>query len=157
MSSRTLFLFLYAFICLASLSCSSQSQESYREEGRALSKTLTEELQLIHTRDELIKKSPRLEELFNKIVDLIISAQNYHNSNAQSRPIPLSKKDRITSDKLRAEIARLYTIPGARKIFENIQRPALNKLDFHERQWSKKKNQDIPLVFQDLDLRTSKF
>lgn len=122
------------------LSCSSPSPESFREEGNAITKTLIKELQQIHSRDELVQRTETLEELYHRLVEAMIAARKFQESNPDARPFPLSASDRQLSDKLRNELARLYSIPGARKIIEASQRPSLNKLDVFEKQLKKKKN-----------------
>jgi len=124
------------FLC----SCSSPSSEGFREEGRSVNKSIIKKLQLINSREELISNSTELENLFIRLVDVMIEARKYQENTSLNEEIPLQKKDHLLSDKFRGELNRIYRIPGAKKIIEKAQQPALNRLDIFEQQYDKRKS-----------------
>jgi len=128
------------FLCFLFLvSCSSQSFEDYRDEGRGVTRNLIKELQKIRTKDQLRASSTKLKKLFNQTADIMIAAQEH----AQKYPLQeipeLTKIDHDLSDSLRSELNRIYTIEGGRNLIEKCQEEALNKLDAYE----KKKRQRV--------------
>ncbi len=126
-------LLLLSVLIFAVLSCSPNSLSDFKKEGEASMLAITKELNAIHTREQLIGISPRLKELFNDIVDTIIEAREYQNSNPTHPSSELSDKNSSLNDHLRAELNRIYqSIEGGREVIETCQKIALNKLDAFE-------------------------
>lgn len=126
----TLFLF-----CVACVSCGSHSIEDFREEGRATTLSLTQELRQVHSRTELVACSNRLKQLFNDLVDTMIAAHEHH----EREKTELSQEDHEVSDQLRAELNRIYRIEGAKEVIEKCQEAALHRLDAYEKRLAKRK------------------
>lgn len=118
---------LIILICLIS-ACSSSSLEDYREEGEGITRSIIKEIQVIQSREELIAKTPRLRKLFHKLVEVIMAAQEFRDKHPGD-VFTLSNEDRHLNDVLRAELIRLFSIEGARDIFEKIQQDSLYRLD----------------------------
>lgn len=116
-----LFLFLLTFV-----SCSSHSLTSFRHEGEAISRQLIAELKQIRKRDDLTEHAPRLQVLFERLVDVIIKAQEYKNKHPKES---IEEKESPVSDQLRIELNRVLHMEGGREIIEKAQEAALNRLD----------------------------
>ncbi len=128
---------LLHLVCLSLLlctSCGTHSLEDFREEGESVSRALAQELNHIHTREELTAAGPKLTQLFNDLVETIIAAHEYSEKHPSAETPPLSPENHSSSDQLRAELSRLYQIDGAREVIEKCQEKALNRLDAYERQ-----------------------
>jgi hypothetical protein len=109
--------------------------EEFREEGEAIARSIAKELQQIHSRNELIASSGRLQSLFNSLVKVAIAARNFQELHPRSS---LPKGDLTTSDQMRAELNRIYQIDGCREILEKCQEEALHSLDAFEKSHSHK-------------------
>ena len=125
-------------IILILTSCGPSSLEDFKEEGLSISKSMTEELHQIHSRDDLVASSPRLKKLFGDLVDLIIAAYEFKDSHPEYH---LEGVEKLISNSqpLREEVSRIYRIEGARELLEKIQEESLNRLDAYERRRTKRK------------------
>lgn len=121
-------LVLFTFTTLF-LSCSSRNLEDFRDEGEGITRALTAELKKIRSRDDLLVHAPKLKELFESLVDVIIKAEEYKNTHLEAE-LPLApKKEQSASDQLRIELNRVLHIDGGREVIEKVQEEALNRLD----------------------------
>lgn len=111
-------------------SCSTQSLAHFRFEGEAVSRQLINELKQIRTRDDLIEHSSRLQELFNRLVDVIIKAQEFKDKHPEEQIEPISEAS--LSDQLRIELNRVLHMEGGKEVIEKAQEEALNRLDAFE-------------------------
>lgn len=126
--------FFLGFLTLALLtSCGRQSLEDFREEGEGITRSLTQELRSIHSRDELILHFPRLKKHFDELVNVMISAREFQEKYPKSIEVPLEKGNHDISDRLRVELNRIYQIEGGRELVEKAQEQALNRLDAFEK------------------------
>lgn len=121
--------FLILFISLIVFaSCGSPSLEESREEAQGVTRSLVKELQAIHSRAEVIERLPKLKKLFNRLVDVLITAHELKNKQKVDAPL-LANEDLLLSDSLRGELSRVYGIEGARNLIEKAQQDALYRLD----------------------------
>jgi len=124
MKKNTL-LILFLFLLV---SCSHQSLEDYRDEGRGVSRNLIKELQRVRTRDQLKASTGKLQKLFNKMADTMVAAQEQRQKNPNQEIPELTKVDHDLSDSLRFELNRIYTIEGGRALIEKCQEQALERM-----------------------------
>jgi hypothetical protein len=128
---------IYAFLfCQVIISCGPSSLDDFREEGEGISRKLTKELALIHTRHELLASQIHLTALFNELVDVIIAAQEFRYTHPDSEP--LAYHDIVLSEQLRNELNRIYGLEEGRKIIERCQEDALDRLNTYERKIGKR-------------------
>lgn len=127
--------FFYLLLSLTLLTgCSHKSLEDYREEGRRLTTQLIAELQGVHSRRDLVARQPKLNKLFKDLVATMISAQEWRDKQAVQIEVELTIEDHDLSDRLKAEMNRIYKIEGAREVLEKSQQEALFTLDaFHKK------------------------
>lgn len=135
--------FLSLFIFALLLSCSSRSPEDFHDEGEGIVRALTAELKKIHSRDDLLLHTSKLQKLFNELADVIIAAQEYKdqhpNLELRAELHTMNKKEQQTSsDQLRIELNRILHMEGGRETLEKVQEEALNRLDAFEQSRSKK-------------------
>lgn len=109
--------------------CSSQSLEDFRDEGEGVARALTAELKKIRTRDDLLTHAPKLEQLFDSLVDIIIEAKKYKEMNPDMEISIPYKKDQSASDQLRVELNRVLHLEGGQEIIEKVQEKSLNRLN----------------------------
>lgn len=129
-------LYICLFFFIFCTACGTRSIEDFRAEGESLSRALTQELNQINTREELIAANPRLTQLFNELVNTIISAHEYR-VKYPNELLQISFEGHNSNNQLRGELNRIYQIEGAREVIEKCQEEALNKLDVYERRLSK--------------------
>jgi hypothetical protein len=122
--------------CQIIMSCGHNSLEDFREEGEGISRQLTKELSSIHSRQDLLASQTRLSALFNKLVDVIIAAQEFRYAHPDAEP--LTHHDIALSEQLRSELNRIYAIEEGRKIIEKCQEDALDRLNTYERKIGKR-------------------
>jgi hypothetical protein len=108
--------------------CSPSSSEEFRQEGEALCRSLTKELQQVNTRDDLVKMTPLLKKRFSQFAGLVMAARAFQREHA-GEAMPEHEGDFLSSEVLMEEMKRIYTIEGGRKIIEDAQREALFALD----------------------------
>lgn len=126
------------FCALLLTGCGSSSLDDFQEEGEGVTRSLVQELQSIHTREDLLNSSASLQGLFDKLVDVMIAAQQYRDKHPQLDQNVVSKPNRELSDQLRIELNRLFQIEGGREIIEKYQDPSLQRLDAFERKFKKR-------------------
>lgn len=102
--------------------CGSRSAEDIREEGRTVTRTLTEELRTVHNRRELMEAAPKLKTLFRQLAELMAASQEFQ------EPLDLEKTDHDLSDELRLQMNRIYQMDGGRQIMEQSQQDAVRLL-----------------------------
>lgn len=113
--------------------CSPRSQEDFREEGEGLTRSLIQELQAIHTREQLLAASNRLQRLFDQLVNVMIAAEEFHALHGEQDKGELTQRNHDLSDQLRVELNRLYCLEGGRQMIEKCQENALHRLDACEK------------------------
>lgn len=126
-----IFLFLFTTGCTKSL-------EDFKEEGQGVTRSLVQELQLVRTKDDLQNASPRIKKVFDKMVDVMISAQQYHQTHPNLESIEFHKDDLELSDRLRMELNRLYLLENGKEIIEKCQENALQRLEISKKRSLKK-------------------
>ena len=133
-----IFLFFFLSASLYLLTACTTSMEDFYEEGEGIITQLIQELGSIHTREDLLKETPQLKKLFNRLVDVIIATREFQLShfNVQGN----DRQNYELSETLRLELNRIYSLEGGRKIIENCQEQALNRLDTFEKRINKKQN-----------------
>lgn len=113
--------------------CGPRSQEDFREEGEGLTRSLIQELQAIHTREQLLMASSRLQRLFDQLVNSMIAAEEFHALHPEQDKGELTQRNHDLSDQLRLELNRLYRLEGGRQMIEKCQENALHRLDACEK------------------------
>ncbi len=116
------------FFSMLVAGCAPSSSQEFRQEGDALCRSLTKELQKVETRDDLIKITPQLKKRFQQFAQLIMDARAFEKEHA-GEAMPEDGGDFLASEALMEEMKRIYAIEGARKIMEDAQREALFALD----------------------------
>lgn len=114
-------------------SCSPNSLQDFQEESKEICRTIIGELKRIESREDLLKTEHRLKNLFDQLVDVILSAQEYQNRHPEES-LPLANP---YNESLLTEMRRIYRMEGAREIFERAQRESLIRL-------SKLQDRDYP-------------
>jgi hypothetical protein len=121
--------FLIAILNFFILGCGHQTYEDFREEGAAVTRSLIKELKKIHSRDDLILVTSKLEGLFLRLAKVILIAKKFQEQNPQL-PFPaLLEKHHLLSDQLRGELNRIYRFEGGKEVLEKCQKPALKLLE----------------------------
>lgn len=123
--------FIQALLCflLFFLSgCGPRSLDDFEEEGEGVMRSLIEELRNIHSRNQLIASSGRLKRHYDRLVDIMIAAQNFRDNHPGLDKGVFSGPNHELSDQLRIELNRIYQIEGGRQIIEKCEQNALNRL-----------------------------
>jgi len=120
-------------LCLLLFSCSMQSMEEYREEGREETRRLLMDLEAVTDRKELEEAVPKLRQRFLTMVDIMIEARKFYLSHPDQELIPLTAVDDELNGRLRSELERIYQMPDGRKLIERSQEAALRRLDTFEK------------------------
>ncbi len=96
---------------------------------------LVEELKQIRSRDDLIEHAPRLQNLFDSLVDVIIQAREFKSKHPQAQAsVEISShKEQSSGDQLRIELNRVLNMEGGREVIEKAQEASLNRLDAYEK------------------------
>lgn len=116
------------FLFLIFQGCSPTS-ESIKMESRGIVRAIVSELQQIHTREDLLKSSPKLRKQLNRLVESMIKARTLQ---LQSQLNEAQFERQPLCDVLRNELNRVYKLDGGREIIENCQKDALDRLDQFE-------------------------
>lgn len=124
--------FLWFLLVLSS--CGSRSLDDFEEEGEGVMRSLIQELRSIRTRDQLIASTQRLKPLFERLVTIMIAAEENRYVHPEGE---FSGPNHDLSDQLRIELNRLYCMEGGRQIIEKCQEKALLRLDAFEKQHRK--------------------
>lgn len=110
------------------VSCSSNSLEDYREEAEGVTRSILKEISAIHTRDELNRHLPKLKKQFDKLVDVMIAANEFKSTHPMEVTM-FTSEEQVLNECLLAELTRLYSISGGRGLMEKAQQDALYRLD----------------------------
>jgi len=121
-------------LLLLFVSCGRHSLDDFEEEGEGVMRSLIQDLRTIHTRDQLLSSTGRLKRLFERLVDIIIAAEEYRLSHPEAAKDGLAGPNHELSDQLRIELNRVYQIEGGRLMIEKCQEIALHRLDAFEKQ-----------------------
>jgi hypothetical protein len=132
--NRLLILILLPFIVT---SCGPCSLDDFKEEGEGVIRSLIQELRAIHTRDQLLAASGKLQRLFDRLVFIIIAAEEFSFAHPELAKRESMRHNHELSDQLRGELNRLYRLEGGRQILEKYQEKALHRLDAFEKRHAK--------------------
>ncbi len=120
--AQTLLLFL-AVVGMSS--CGDPSPETLRRRGDRVLEALVEELECISSKETLVASQPQLKEYFLNLSKILLELEA--RDELQEVPEnPLGKR-------LKAEMARVYQIDGARELVEAAQEPARLALELDRR------------------------
>lgn len=128
----------WVILLLLVSACSPTSTQEFRQEGEALCRRLTKELQQVETREDLLKMAPILKKRFQQFADLMMAARTFQREHA-GEALPEDDGDYLASEALMEEMRRIYRIEGARKLIEDQQREALFALDAYLKNLEKEK------------------
>ncbi len=119
---------LIFFLSLSLLcSCSSRSLDHFREEGEGIVRSLIYELQQISTQEELFASTNRFQRYFDRLVSLMIDAEELFLEYPEQREnLSLDKE---LNEQLRHELNRIYKMRGGKAFMEKCQEKALHRLD----------------------------
>lgn len=113
---------------LITAGCGPRSLDEFEEEGEGVIRSLIQELQAIHTREQLIAASGRLKRQFERLAGIMIAAQEYVVSHPELGKEKFVCKNHELSDRLRIELNRIYRLEGGRQIIEKCEESALQAL-----------------------------
>ena len=122
-----LLLFIFIFV-----SCSKSDLSDFRKEGQVVTRELIAELKLIRSRDDLPVHAQHLQELFDRLVDIMIRAQQYKIDHPETAFSSNEAEELPDSDTLRSELNRILHMEGGAEVIEKAQEGALNRLDTFE-------------------------
>ncbi|MBS0654155.1 MAG: hypothetical protein JSR46_00100 [Verrucomicrobia bacterium] len=122
---------LHLVVCIAlCVGCSTKSPLYFQTKGRVVTSQLLEHLEDVHDLDDLIEILPRLQMLFDQLVDVMIEARKWQvKEGVEWGP---SEEDAALSARLCSELNRIFAIPAARDLIEKSQHRALERLDAFE-------------------------
>ncbi len=121
------------------VSCGPSRPEDFRRQGQRLQKTLTRQLHKIETRDDLVLAVPRLTELFDEFVDIMIAARQKGYEGRWEASSDLEPDEEQLSRRLRQELERVCGLEGGQDLITQCQKKALLRLDAHEQQLASKR------------------
>lgn len=121
-------MYLILMLLLILTSCGSRSLDDFEEEGEGVVRSLVQELQSIHSRDQLLASTGKLKRLFDRLADVMTAAEEYRNSHPELDQSEFIRLNHELSDQLRIELNRLYKLEGGCQIIEKCQENALHKL-----------------------------
>jgi hypothetical protein len=101
--------------------CQSQSNEDFREKGRAKTRSLVGELRKIRTKDQLIVQEIKLQEAFASFAGLVDEVRHFRSLHPQLEPPPMTSQDKEMSDQLRLEMLRISRLEGGREILDRCR------------------------------------
>jgi hypothetical protein len=115
------------FLLLLLVGCQPHTPDEYRREGERLMNTLSQELEQINSREELVKEQGRLSLLFMQIAKLAVRAQE-----DLDRQVTvgggIASCNAELNERLRQQLIRIYKIEGGREIIEEAQKKAVIQL-----------------------------
>jgi hypothetical protein len=129
--------FAFFFILLMTTSCGPRSFEDFQEEGAGVVRSLIQELQSIHTREQLLGASGALQRQFDRLTSIMIAAEEFGFAHPELERGEFSHHPHDVSDQLRIELNRLYHLEGGRQIIEKCQENALLRLDAFQKKHTK--------------------
>jgi hypothetical protein len=124
------FLYLFALVGFL-LSCSPQSIDEFQEEGEGIVRSLIHDLQEITTQEELLAASNQLQSNFNRLVSVMIAAEEHVKAFPEQNQLCATGYNRELNEQLRLELHRIYKIKGGKKLIEKTQEKALHRLDIY--------------------------
>lgn len=125
-------LFLFLFLSLLA-SCGPRSLDDFEEEGEGVIRALIREFEQVHSHEELVAVSAKMQLYFDQLVSLMIAAEEFIDQNPSLKNEAIEPNHEL-SDLLRSELNRLYRLEGGRQVIEKCQEKALHRLDaFHQR------------------------
>lgn len=131
-----LYRMLYAIILVLFFAgCSTKSPDYFQSRGRGITTQLLERLQDVHDLDDLIEALPRLQRLFDELVDVMIETRKWQIK--EGVIWDQNDEDTQLSHDLCDEFNRLFSIPAARDLIEKSQQQALERLDAFEKKSKK--------------------
>jgi hypothetical protein len=110
------------FLAILVVACGSPSVKDLRAEGEIETRKLACLLSEIKTKDQLRKKISKIQNSYAKIADLMIQLRNLPDDLARD------SEPTAASDELFVELARLYEMPGCRRLLESAQEEAIERL-----------------------------
>ena len=119
---------LFLLFILVLTGCHSSSLDDYQEEGEAVIRSLIQELKKIHTRHELVRATPSLQKLFDRLVSVMVAAEEFRLSHQESIKGSEVRVNHDLSDQLRVELNRIYRLEGGRQIIEKCQERGLCRI-----------------------------
>lgn len=129
--------FLILCLLMVATSCGSRSLDDFQEEGEGVIRSLIQELKTIHTREELLAAQASLQRQFDRLVSIIIAAEEFNFSYPDQNKEEVTQSNHDVSDQLRIELNRLYRLEGGRQIIEKCQQKALYRLDAFQKRHAK--------------------
>lgn len=124
-------------LLLIMIGCRSHSVDDVEEEAEGVIRSLIQDLKAIHTREQLLAATAKLQKQFERLVSLIITAEELISANPDWENIGSPQVNHELSDQLRTELNRLYYLEGGRQIIEKCQEKALYRLDAFKKQQAK--------------------
>jgi hypothetical protein len=134
--NKNFFSFFHSFLLLPALSafllaCSPQSIDEFQEEGEGIVRSLIHELQEISTQEELLAAAGQLQSYFNRLVSVMIAAEEHLKAFPQEKGSVSAPWNRELNEQLRLELHRIYKIKGGKQLIEKTQEKALHRLDIY--------------------------
>ena len=130
--------FRYTLFAISLLyGCSPSSLEDFHYEGESRCRALIEDLQKIHSREELMRATPVIKNHFEELVTLMIHAREFQENHPDENTPPAFEN--TVSSLLEEELRRIYALEGGREIIERTQQEALVRLDAFEKVSAKKR------------------
>ncbi len=127
------------FMLMIATSCGPRSLDDFEEEGEGVIRSLIQELQAIHTREQLLHAAPKLQKQFDRLVTIMMAAEEFVAAHPDLDKGDMQQNHEL-SDQLRIELNRLYRLEGGRQIIEKCQEKALNRLDAFEKKMAKQQH-----------------
>ena len=106
-----------SFLLLLLASCGPSSISDLRVVGDAETLKFANLLHKIDTKDDLQRNLPKVRKSYLRIAELIVQVKEFHDA--------IDTEPSAASDRLFAELARLYEMPGCRELMESAQGDAL--------------------------------
>jgi hypothetical protein len=133
----------WVILTMTLVSCGPRSLNEFEEEGEGVIRSLIQELQVIHTREQLLAESGNLQKQFDRLVNIMIAAEEYVISHPDLDRVEFSRHNHELSDRLRIELNRLYRVEGGCQIIEKCQEKALHRLDAFKKKNFKQKEENL--------------
>ncbi len=119
-------LFFCLFLFLTAAGCSFSSLEDFHHEGESRCRKLINELQQIHTSEELLRAEDVLKKHFESLVDLMIEAKRFQLDHEDAEYA--ADIQHLVGNMLKEELRRIYAMEGGRAVIERAQHEALVRL-----------------------------
>ncbi len=108
---------LLFFLTILAFSCTTENLDF---EAEREIKEMVHVLKLVQTKEDLQEAVPLLKRSYTKIAQILVRVKHSHSIEKEALPI---------SEELFIELARLYEIPGFRKLIESAQEEGLRILE----------------------------